>query len=136
MNVADTINALIREKGMTKREFARRLSSLKPRLKHTGTIPSEQTIYGYLNGKREIKVELIPYIADVLEIQVQELFGKRNEYAANHDIRNSAEVREIIDLLHYAPPPLRHEIKELLTKVKDAALEGMEHFSHYETGAL
>ena len=120
MNVADVINAFIREKGMTKREFARKLAALKPRLKHTGTVPSEQTIYGYLNGKREIKIELIPYIADVLEIQVQELFGKRIEYAAQYDTHNSAEVREIIDLLHYAPPPLRREIKELLIKVKEA----------------
>ncbi len=126
MDIAHKINYLIQEKGMTKREFAQRLAALEPRLKRTGTIPSEQTIYGYLNGKREIKVELIPYIADVLGVKEQELFSEDIEYVAEYDVRYSAEVREIIDLLYYAPKPLRLEIKELLKKVKETAQEGVK----------
>ena len=126
MDIAHKINYLIQEKGMTKREFAQRLAALEPRLKRTGTVPSEQTIYGYLNGKREIKVKLIPYIADVLGVKEQELFSEDIEYVAEYDVRYSAEVREIIDLLYYAPKPLRLEIKELLKKVKETAQEGVK----------
>ena len=59
MNVADKINYLLEEKGITKREFAQKLLSLNPLLDRTGKAPSESTIYGYLNGGREIKIELI-----------------------------------------------------------------------------
>ena len=121
MNIVNKINYFVRERGMTKREFARRLSSLEPRLKRTGTVPSEQTIYGYLNGKREVKVELIPYIADVLGINEQELFSEEIEYIADYDARFSNEVRDIINLLYYAPRPFRIEIKELLENVKGGA---------------
>ena len=126
MDVANKINYLIEEKGMTKREFARKLSALEPRLKRTGMVPSEQTIYGYLNGKREIKVELIPYIADVLGVKEQELFSEDIEYVAEYNVRYSAEVREIIDLLYYAPKPLRLEIRELLKKVKETTKDGLK----------
>ena len=126
MDITHKINYLIQEKGMTRREFARRLAALEPRLKRTGTVPSEQTIYGYLNGKREIKVELIPYIADVLGVKEQELFSDEIEYVAEYNVRYSAEVREIIDLLYYAPKPLRIEIKELLKKVKETTKDGVK----------
>ena len=58
MNVADKINYLLEEKGISKREFAQKLLSLNPLLDRTGKAPSESTIYGYLNGGREIKIEL------------------------------------------------------------------------------
>ena len=37
-------------------------------------MPSLPSIYNYLNGNREIKAELIPYIAKALEVSEQELF--------------------------------------------------------------
>lgn len=66
MNVIDKINFLLKEKGIAKKEFADKLPELEPILKAAGETPSEQTIYRYLNESRKLKVELIPYIAEVL----------------------------------------------------------------------
>ena len=118
MDIIEKINYLIKEKKMSKKNFVEALQNLEPKLKSTGNTPNIQTIYGYLNGKRELKVELIPYIAEVLEVKEQELFSFDIEYASSYDIRYSREVREIIDLLHYAPKPLREEIRDLLKEIK------------------
>ena len=118
MDIIEKINYLIKEKNMSKKAFAQALQYLEPKLKSTGNTPNIQTIYGYLNGKRELKVELIPYIAEVLGVREQELFGFDIEYASSYDIRYSSEVREIIDLLSYAPKPIREEIRDLLKEMK------------------
>jgi transcriptional regulator with XRE-family HTH domain len=68
VNIIEKINFLLEEKGVSKKEFVEKLQKLEPKLKGTGDIPSEQTIYRYLNESRELKVELIPYIAEVLEV--------------------------------------------------------------------
>lgn len=78
MEVYERINNLLKEKNITKREFAKRVQDLEPRLNSTGEIPSEKTIYKYLNGTIAIKIELIPYIAEVLQITEQELFTNDN----------------------------------------------------------
>jgi len=119
MDVIDKINYLLTEKNLQKKEFATRLQNLEAKLKSTGNVPSLQTIYGYLNGKRELKVELIPYIAEALDITEQELFSFDIEYATEYNIRYSKEAREILELLTYAPKSLREDIKELLLTVKD-----------------
>jgi len=119
MDVVEKINYLIKEKELSKKSFVLKLQSLEPKLKSTGNIPNEQTIYGYLNGKRELKVELIPYIAEALDITEQELFSFDIEYATEYNIRYSKEAREILELLTYAPKSLREDIKELLLTVKD-----------------
>ncbi|MBV5277782.1 MAG: helix-turn-helix transcriptional regulator [Campylobacteraceae bacterium] len=76
MEVYEKINCLLNEKHLTKREFAKRLIKLEPRLKSTGNAPTEKTIYGYLSGKISINIELIPYIVDVLGVTEQELFDE------------------------------------------------------------
>ena len=103
MDIVDKINYLLKEQGLTKKEFAHKLQLLEPRLRSTGNVPKEQTIYGYLNGKREIKIELIPYIAEVLNISEQELFTSELEYASNYNMRYSREARELINLLPHVP---------------------------------
>ena len=118
MEVWEKINYLLEEKKITKQEFASRLVALQPNLKRTGETPSVQTILGYLYGKRELKVELIPFIAEVLEINEQELFTFDMEYACNYNYRQSKEVREILELLKYAPSGLIVHIKEQLAKHK------------------
>jgi len=118
MKIIDKINYLIQEKEITKREFATKLLSLEPILESTAKAPSESTIYGYLNGGRELKVELIPYIAEVLEVDEQELFRFDIEYASEYNIRYSKEVREILDLLQYAPKISIEKIKEQLLEYK------------------
>lgn len=118
MNIIEKINFLLTEKGISKKEFVDKLRKLEPKLKGTGEVPSEQTIYRYLNESRELKVELIPYIAEVLGVSEQELFTFDLEYACNHNYRQSKEVREIMELLQYAPNTVVLNFKEQLYKYK------------------
>lgn len=118
MEVWEKINYLLEEKKITKQEFAHKLVTLQPNLKRTGESPSVQTILGYLYGKRELRVELIPYIAEVLEVNEQELFTFDLEYSCNYNYRQSKEVREIMELLQYAPNGVVVHIKEQLLKHK------------------
>jgi len=74
MEVYEKINLVLRERKITKKNFATKLRSLEPKLKSTYEIPSEKSIYAYLNGRIGIKIELIPYIAEVLNIPEQFLF--------------------------------------------------------------
>ena len=118
MEVWEKINYLLEEKKMSKQEFARKLIILEPKLKRTNEIPSTQTILGYLYGKRELKVELIPYIAEVLEVDEQELFRFDIEYATEYNIRYSKEARELLELLQYAPKNIIQHIKNTLLNYK------------------
>lgn len=119
MKVTEKINYILEEKKISKRDFAKKLLELEPKLDSTGKSPSESTIYGYLNGGREIKIELIPFIAEVLGVSEQELFTFDLEYSCNYNYRYSKEIREIIDLLQYAPNNAVEKIKEQLQKYKN-----------------
>ena len=72
--IQQNINRLIKLKGMTKKEFAYKLIELKPTVSRIGEVPSLSAIYSYLNGRINIPVELIPYVAEVLDVTEQELF--------------------------------------------------------------
>lgn len=121
MQVRDKINYMIEEKKMSKTDFAEKLLALEPKLNSTGKSPSLSTVYGYLNGRREIKIELIPYIAEVLNIREQELFEFDVEYATEFNYVMSKEVREIISLLQFVPSTKIIELKYNLTKFKELA---------------
>ncbi|WP_415397817.1 hypothetical protein [Sulfurimonas sp. CS5] len=125
MEVWEKVNYLIDEKHITKQEFANKLLLLEPKLKRTGETPSVQTILGYLYGKREIKIELIPYIVETLNISVQELFSFDIEYATEYNIRYSKDAREILDLLQYAPKNTIEHIKNALNKFKVCYEDGV-----------
>jgi len=124
MNIVDKINYLIKEQGLQKKDFVKKLQSLEPKLISTGNIPSEQTVYGYLNGKREIKVELIPYIAEALNVKEQELFEFDVEYSSEYNIRYSKDVREILELLQYLSPSSIRELKDKLYEHKALCEKG------------
>ena len=128
VEVWEKINYLLIEKKISKKEFADKLVALSPKLKRTDESPSSQTILGYLYGKREIKVELIPYIAEVLGVSEQELFTFDLEYAQNYNYRQSKEVREILELLPYAPVSVVQHIKEQLQKYKKLHEESTKSF--------
>lgn len=125
MEVWEKVNYLLEEKKITKQEFASKLIALNPNLKRTGETPSTQTILGYLYGKRELKVELIPYIAEVLGVDEQELFRFDIEYATEYNLRYSKDAREILDLLQYTPKPMLEQIKIVMRKFKKAYEEGI-----------
>ena len=76
MNITEKINNIIDEKGLTRKYFVNQLILLNPILKSTGETPSSSTIYGYLNGNREVKIELLPYIAKVLNVSIADLFDE------------------------------------------------------------
>lgn len=118
MEVWEKVNYLIEEKKMTKQEFATKLIALEPKLKRTSEIPSLPTILGYLYGKRELKVELIPYIAEVLEVGEQELFCFDIEYASEYNIRYSKDAHEFLELLQYIPKPTLEHFKNILRRFK------------------
>ncbi len=127
MEVWGKINYLLEEKSITKQEFAQKLIMLDPKLKRTEESPSVQTILGYLYGKRELKVELIPYIVEVLGVDEQELFRFDIEYATEYNLRYSKEAREILDLLQYTPKPMVEHIITLMRKFKKTYEEGNCH---------
>lgn len=74
MEVYEKVNCIIKEKRLTKRAFSTLVRDLEPKLRITGEIPSENTIYSYLTGRITIPIELIPFIAEALDITEQELF--------------------------------------------------------------
>ncbi len=126
MEVWEKINYLLEEKKITKQEFANRLVALEPKLKRTSESPSAQTILGYLYGKRELKIELIPYIAEVLGVDEQELFRFDIEYATEYNLRYSKDAREILELLQFAPKVMIEHIKIVLRKFKKEYENGVK----------
>lgn len=116
MEVYEKINYICEEKNIKKAEFVKRLISLEPRLRTNGLTPSEQSIYRYLNGTRELKVELLPYIAEVLEVGINELFEFDVEFASEYNIRHSKQIKEILNLLQYIP---KIALEKLILKLKE-----------------
>lgn len=119
MEVWEKINYLLEEKSLSKKDFADKLIATSPILKRTGEIPSHQTILGYLYGKREIKIELIPYIAEVLGVSEQELFESELEYSTNQNVKYSKEVREMISLIPFIPHNLLEHTLEVFRKYRE-----------------
>lgn len=149
MDVYEKVNLQIREKNITKKEFAIRLRALEPKLKNTGEIPSEKSIYAYLNGRIGIKIELIPYIAEVLNIPEQLLFDdslRARKVFLKYILNSlSSEEKELLksrvceekatlsvpkdryykiqDLLIYAPEMFLSELETTLKEYKDLTLK-------------
>lgn len=144
MQIYERINSIIKSKGLKKKDFLERFTALEPRLKSTGEIPSVPTIYNYLNGTREIKAELIPYMAKALEVSEQELFLddsteflkdfiKKQGEGENADEKNKAVVK-IIELCEYASTPMLERLIEILEQNKQASLKNMKRMSGLEFG--
>lgn len=150
MEIYEKINLLIKEKKLNKKQFAISLISLEPKLKSTGEIPTIKAIYSYLSGDVALKLELIPYIAEVLEIPEQLLFDDtlrtRKRYLKH--ILNSISSEEtqllqnalcekkstlnatpkdvhykIHDLLIYAPEMFLKELESTLTQYKELTIK-------------
>ncbi|MCX6075658.1 MAG: helix-turn-helix transcriptional regulator [Campylobacterales bacterium] len=79
MEVYEKVNEIIKNYNLTKRAFSTALRNLNVKLKTTGEMPSENTIYAYLSGKISIPIELIPFIAEVLNVTEQELFDNTSK---------------------------------------------------------
>ena len=144
MEVYEKINLYLKEKKISKKEFTKRLLQLNVKLKNTGELPSENTIYAYLNGRIGIRIELIPYIAEVLQIPeqmlfddserarkrclqyiLQELTNQERELLQNRicsDTKTKQPPKdihhEIQDMLIYAPDPFLQKLKRTLQDYK------------------
>ena len=146
MEVYEIINLHLRDNKITKKEFAQKLRDLEPKLRNTGEIPSEKSIYAYLTGRIGIKIELIPYIAEVLNIPEQLLFDDSNrtrklylkhildsisseeaEFLKSKlcdkktvsDIMPKDRLFKIQDLLVYAPDIFLNELEIILKDYRD-----------------
>ena len=74
MRINENIIKLIKERGLNRREFADKLISLEPTITRTLEVPTVSTVYGYLNGRINIPLDLITYIAEVLNVTEQQIF--------------------------------------------------------------
>jgi len=131
MEVYEKINQILLNRVMSKRDFAAKLRAIEPKLKSTGEVPTEKAIYGYLNGTSNLKIELIPYIAEVLNIKEQVLFDttsykaeeRKNSYVKESKVhyqkKNDNELQALINLLPYAPTALIENMIEKLEKIKE-----------------
>lgn len=150
MEIYERINLFLKEKKLNKKNFALKLLALEPKLKSTGEIPTIKAIYAYLNGDIALKIELIPYIAEVLEIPEQLLFddsSRTRKIYIKHILQNiSSEEKELIkskicseqtskisipkdrfhninDLLIYAPEIFLENLENTLKNYKDLTLK-------------
>ena len=138
MEVYEIINLRLQENKMSKKEFAIKLRNLEPKLNSTFEIPSEKSIYAYLNGRIGIKIELIPYIAEVLEIPEQLLFddsSRARKTYLKHILQNaSSEEKEFIKSKVCSeqtskiqiPKDRFHAIQDLLVYAPEIFLENLE----------
>ncbi len=129
MLVYEKINYLIEERGMQRKEFVSRIVALEPKLVSSGETPSERTVYRYLDGSRELRVELLPYIAEILNVSIEDLFSSEIEYATNSNIRYSKDAREILDLLPFVPPRFVKEMVEMMRQYKKMFNTGMQNLN-------
>ncbi|MDX9813396.1 MAG: hypothetical protein RBS91_01875 [Sulfurimonadaceae bacterium] len=150
MELYKKINLLLSEKGLNKKNFALKLIALEPKLKSTGEIPTLKAIYGYLSGDVALRVELIPYIAEALEIPEQILFDdtkRGRKIFLKHILKDiTSEEKELLrpkvcpeqdqkisipkdrlyainDLLIYAPDIFLQELEKTLKNYKDLTLK-------------
>ncbi len=77
--IYENIVLIIKSKGITRKEFAQNLINLKPNVNRVSETPTLSTIYGYLNGRINIPIDLVPYIAEALNVTEQELFDNSSK---------------------------------------------------------
>jgi len=134
MEVYEKINQILLSRTMSKRDFATKLRAIEPKLKSTGEVPTEKAIYGYLNGTSNLKIELIPYIAETLNIKEQVLFDDTlsskyklsktdtscvKEPLIGYSSKEGKDKEKLIALLSYAPNTLIQNMIEKLEKIKE-----------------
>ncbi|MCV6606894.1 MAG: XRE family transcriptional regulator [Campylobacterales bacterium] len=137
MEIYEKINYLLKEKNITKKEFAKRLIELEPKSNRTGEVISEKIVYSYLSGHTAIKADLLPYISDVLGVPEQLFFiddektrskilkhivktanGSDKKHIKNLDIYEDPLTMNIIRMLDFAPKAFLEKIEAQLKEYK------------------
>ncbi len=112
MEVYEKVNCIIKEKRLTKRAFSTLVRDLEPKLRITGEIPSENTIYSYLTGRITIPIELIPFIAEALDVTEQELFdnsSKTRKRCFKHFLQNASK-EELEYFSHFINSQIKNSV--------------------------
>uniref|UniRef100_UPI00404814EC hypothetical protein n=1 Tax=Aliarcobacter sp. TaxID=2321116 RepID=UPI00404814EC len=105
MEVYEKINEILKKKKLSKKSFSLKIIELEPKLRNTGEVPTINALYSYLSGDVSLRIELIPYIAEVLDIPEQILFDESTNTRMKilkyitEDI-NSQEYNFLIDKLN------------------------------------
>ena len=123
MDVSEKINAILKKKKMSKKNFAEQLINLEPKLKRTGETPKVSTIYKYLSGDLTIPVEIIPFMAEVLHVPEQEFFNlslETKRKCIQYVFENSSE-KEVQYLCNYTNTFQAHKTAFLDIDITDAA---------------
>jgi len=123
-NIIENILYILEKKNITKKEFALKLIDFNPKVGVRSEPPSERTIYLYLQGKRELKADLIPYIAEVLNIKEQELF--ENSYLTTNYITKKNEE----DILKKSKEELIALLPSIPMSVLNSFIEIAKEFQH------
>lgn len=129
MKVAQRINELLKAKKISKRELAKRLIDLDMRTTKTGETPTESSIYAYLNGNIEIKADMIPFIAEALNVCEQELFTQNTKDTFKilakiyPDNTLYTKYYHIVELLDYISPKALETLEKTLLQHKNKTLE-------------
>ena len=124
MKVVQRINEILQEKNISKRELAKRLINLDMKASRTGEIPTESSIYAYLNGNIEIKADMLPFIANALGVFEQDFFSddkRQNDKILKRlygDDELNYKYRDIIELLEYLSPKSLEILKGSLEQNK------------------
>ena len=96
MELYENINLILKENKLSKKDFAIKLQEILEK-ENYNKIPSDKSIYTYLSGKVPLKLELLPYIAQVVNTPIEFLFD------------NSGNSR--IEILKYICNDLREDEK-------------------------
>jgi hypothetical protein len=123
MELYKTVTLRLKQLKMSKREFARRLIEREIRSRRTGSIVSEKIIYSYLDGTTAMVTELIPYIAEILDITEQELF-------------DDTEPKRLKQLRHILKNPSENEKKTAALLLKEQDGEGYGFPTDFQLGRL
>ena len=92
--IYENITSIIKIKGITRKEFAYKLINLEPKANRIAETPTLSTIYGYLNGRISIPIDLVPFIAEALDVTEQELFDttdKTRKKCFKYFLENASE---------------------------------------------
>jgi transcriptional regulator with XRE-family HTH domain len=145
MEIYEKIVSILKDKNISKRDFAKMLIEREVRSSRTGEVLSEKVIYAYLNGTVSIRADIIFDICSALGITEQELYDDSEskhikllhkilknptdferqtamlllKESSEHHTPN-LELDKISKLLEYAPPAVSKQIIATLQKYKEA----------------
>lgn len=93
------INKILKERKISKKDFAKNVINREPILKRTKEVPTIQAIYKYLDGTREPEKSVVEAMIDVLDITAIDLFEnakKRKQQILKSELKNPAQETQIL----------------------------------------